>query len=61
MNKFCDELVAEADKLLAKPDEHSFSYTAQRCYEHGYVAGMEMERKLLRLRLGLGVPADSED
>lgn len=27
--------------------------------EAGYVAGMEMERKLMRLRLGLAVPGDS--
>jgi len=61
MNKFCEALVAEADILLAKPDEHSFSFIAEKCYDQGYVAGMEMARRLLRLQLGLAVPADSED
>jgi len=28
--------------------------------EAGYVAGMEMERKLMRLRLGLAVKGDSD-
>lgn len=27
-------------------------------YEEGYVAGMEMARRLLRLQLGLAVPGD---
>lgn len=27
--------------------------------EEGYIAGIEMERKLMRLRLGLAVPGDS--
>lgn len=29
-----------------------------RAREQGYIAGIEMERKLMRLRLGLAVPGD---
>ncbi len=29
-----------------------------RIHEQGYIAGIDMERKLMRLRLGLAVPGD---
>jgi hypothetical protein len=49
------------DKLLKDPVSYSSRYTIDTVYEAGYVAGMEMARRLLRLQLGLGVPGDSED
>lgn len=31
-----------------------------RIHEQGYIAGIDMERKLMRLRLGLAVKGDSD-
>lgn len=60
MNEVCKTIVKEADKLLATPDKHSFAHFAEQIYEQGYVAGMAMARRLLRLKLGLSVPSDEE-
>ena len=60
MNEECTKLVAEMDKLLKEPDKASFAWAARRIYEQGYIAGKEMQRKLLRLKLGLDVPEDHQ-
>lgn len=56
-----ETLVKEVDKLLKDPVHYSSAWAINRAYELGYVAGQAMERRLLRLKLGLGVPSDSED
>jgi hypothetical protein len=60
MNAHCDKLVEHMDSLLKDPVNHSVAYFARQIYEEGYIAGKEMERKLLRLKLGLNVPGDDE-
>ena len=60
MNEFCKELVAKMDSLLKDPANHSVAYFAERVYAEGFAAGLELERKRLRLVLGLHVPGDVE-
>ena len=56
-----ETLIRELDKLLKDPVRCSSAHSISRAYELGYVAGQEMERRLLRLRLGLSVPSDSDE
>jgi hypothetical protein len=58
VNEHCKKLVLENNKLLAHPERHSLANFAEEIYEQGYIVGKEMERKLLRIKLGLNVPAD---
>jgi len=60
MNELCNKLVREMDVMLKDPSTTSFAYVARVIFEQGYIAGKAMERKLLRLKLGLDVPGDAE-
>lgn len=59
MNKICKKLVEDADAVLQP--KSSFTDVAENIYEQGYMDGMAMVRKMLRLQFGLSVPADLED
>lgn len=65
-NAELDRMVQEFDKFmrtefLKDPNKYSCGHHMSRVYELGYIAGQAMERRLLRLKLGLSVPSDSED
>ena len=59
-HEFKAKVVAGLDAMLKEPGKYSSGYAVDRVYEAGYVAGMAMARRLLRLQLGLGVPEDTE-
>jgi hypothetical protein len=59
-HEFKAKVVADLDAMLKEPGKYSSGYAVDRVYEAGYVAGMAMARRLLRLQLGLGVPEDTE-
>lgn len=65
MTPKCEKLVVEMNQLLQDPENLSFDSAArviyEEGYEEGYVAGRDMARRLLRLSLGLAVPADLGD
>jgi hypothetical protein len=60
MTPKCDRIVEEMDQLLKDPSK-TFAWAAREIYDEGYIVGMEMQRRLTRLSLGLAVPADLED
>lgn len=63
MNSYCEKAAKEMDKRMAPELQatQSFRYSIDRIYEQGFIDGKEMQRRLLRLTLGIAVPADLED
>lgn len=59
MNKFCHEQVSKLNELLKNPEDTSLTYFAEQVYEQGYIDGKEIERKFLRLKLGLDTKEDA--
>ena len=61
MNKLAVYLTKEIDSLLKDPKKTSSTVFTEQIYEQGYVEGLKMARKLLRIQLGLAVVDDLND